>query len=676
MYTRSIRLIFAVAIVFAAAPLRAQDNAAVHHGRGRIVILMVWDGLRPDFVTERDTPNLFRMAREGVRFDHHHSIFPTLTMVNATALATGAPPGINGLEGNAFYLSEAEAPPVVLPPPVVAESSAPAIAQPASAPTEDRPEGSPPPLSSPEIAQPESSPTASTISKPPAGRIVSAEDARAIVDLNGPDGFKGRLIGLDTIAQEVEREGGYIAVIGKQGPTSVFDNRVESVTDGKDLLGQPHRDYLFVSDDLTEPVSGVAARLLADIGRTEEKIKSALTSGVDDGERDSYFTRVVIENALPSAKRAVQAGRPALIVLWQHNPDLTQHKAGLGTMRAMEALTLCDNNLMQLRAAINSLALGDRTDLIVVSDHGFATIKFRVVLSEMLVSAGIKKSLDSTEIIVVPNGGADLIYLSPVDFPTMESRRAVLQKIVDFAEAQEWCGPIFSREPAASSEETDRHGRVRSRAPKPYLGWIDGTFSQRVVGLYNAARSPDLVISFREDSNSDNSRLTGPGNPAFQIGKTGQVSTQNKSAELIRPVKGVMYADTGTSPTFTTGMGMHGAAGEREIHNFCAATGPDFRRAFVDLSPTANIDVAPTITEILGILPNIGPGGIVPTGRPMTEALTDGRHAASGAHTQTMTANRALQGVEAITTIHVTFIGDEPYLDDSSVDHKPLGSSP
>ena len=66
---------------------------------------MVWDGLRPDFVTQRDTPNLFKMAREGVRFDKHHSIFPTLTMVNATALATGAPPGVNGLEGNNFYLA-------------------------------------------------------------------------------------------------------------------------------------------------------------------------------------------------------------------------------------------------------------------------------------------------------------------------------------------------------------------------------------------------------------------------------------------------------------------------------------------------------------------------------------------------------------------------------------------
>ena len=80
--------------------------------------------------------------------------------------------------------------------------------------------------------------------------MVSAEGAKAILNLNGSDQFKGRLIGLDTIAQEVAREGGYVAVIGKQGPTSVFDNRVATIVDGKDIVGEPHKDYLFASEDL------------------------------------------------------------------------------------------------------------------------------------------------------------------------------------------------------------------------------------------------------------------------------------------------------------------------------------------------------------------------------------------------------------------------------------------
>ncbi|WP_331958503.1 alkaline phosphatase family protein [Candidatus Binatus sp.] len=625
----AILLLLAVAV---AAPCLAQDHWGARRGRGRIVVLMVWDGLRPDFVTQRDTPNLFRLARDGVRFDRHHAIFPTLTMVNATALATGAPPGVNGLEGNVFY---------------VPADAAPAI-------------GNTFPF--------EAKPGAPTIAKDAEGRMVWAEGARAIVNLNGAGGFKGRLIGLDTITQEVAREGGYIAVIGKQGPTSVFDNRVETVVDGKDILGDLHKDYLFASDDLVEPES------------VSRKISSAMPpeskAPIADEQRDLYFARLAVEDALPAAKRAADAGRPALVVFWQHNPDLTQHIAGLGTSPAIEALSLCDNNLMRLRAAIDALGIADKTDLIVVSDHGFATIKFRIVLSEMLVAAGIKKSHDSTDIIVAPNGGADLVYLSPTEFPTPQSRHAVLQKIVNFAEAQEWCGPIFSRESATAPDEPSRRGRRRRRAPKPYLGWIDGTFSQRVVGLYNSARSPDLVISFREEPNADNKGLTGPGNPAFLIGETGQVSTRNKSAELVHPVKGLVYEDSGTSETFTTGMGMHGAAGEREIHNFCAAIGPDFRRGFVDFNPTANIDVAPTITQILGMLPNIGPGGVAPAGRAMAEALTDGRHGAGGAHTQTMTTDLTLQGVEAVTTIQVTWLGDEPYLDGSTVAHKPLGSSP
>jgi arylsulfatase A-like enzyme len=607
--TRRLSEVLALLLVFVAAPTLAQDSLATHRGRGRIVVLMVWDGLRPDFVTQRDTPNLFRLAREGVRFDKHHSIFPTLTMVNATALATGAPPGVNGLEGNNFYLP----------------------------------------------------PSAET----PKGEVVSAEGAKAILNLNGSNEFKGRLIGLDTITQEVAREGGYVGVIGKQGPTAVFDNRVATIVDGKDIVGESHKDYLFASEDLVAQSSASQKITIPPDSKTT----------VADEQRDLYYARLVVENALPAAKLAADAGRPALVVFWQHNPDLTQHVAGLGTLPAMEALSLCDNNLMTVRTAIDALGIADKTDLIVVSDHGFATIKFRIVLSEMLVAAGIKKSHDSTDVVVVPNGGADLVYLSPTEFATPESKQAVLQKIVNFAEAQEWCGPIFSRDSATAPDESSRRGH-RQRAPKPYLGWIDGTFSQRVVGLYNPARSPDLVISFREEPDADNRNLTGPTNPAFLIGQIGQVSMPNKSAPLLHPVKGLVYADTGTSQTFTTGMGMHGAAGEREIHNFCAATGPDFRRGFVDLNPTANTDITPTITEILGTLPNIGPGGVAPAGRAMAEALIDGRRSAGGSHTQTMTADLMLPGVEAVTTLRVSWIGDEPYLDSSTVEHKPLGSSP
>ena len=278
-------------------------------------------------------------------------------------------------------------------------------------------------------------------------------------------------------------------MIGKQGPTSVFDNRVATVVDGKDIVGEPHKDYLFASEDLV-------------VGESEDRCGDPPDSktAVADEQRDLYFARLVVENALPAAKAAADAGSPALVVFWQHNPDLTQHVAGLGTLPAMEALSLCDDNLMRVRAAIDALGIADKTDLIVVSDHGFATIKFRVVLSEMLIAAGIKKSHDSTDVVVVPNGGADLIYLSPTEFATPESKRAVLQKIVNFAEAQEWCGPIFSRDPATTPDEPTRRGRRSARAEavprmdrrhlQSAASWVCTMRRGRRIWSFHFARSP------------------------------------------------------------------------------------------------------------------------------------------------------------------------------------------
>ena len=73
---------------------------AVAAGKARHVVVIVWDGMRPDFITEEYTPTLFKLAREGVRFDNHHPVFLSTTEVNGTAIATGAYPGHDGILGN------------------------------------------------------------------------------------------------------------------------------------------------------------------------------------------------------------------------------------------------------------------------------------------------------------------------------------------------------------------------------------------------------------------------------------------------------------------------------------------------------------------------------------------------------------------------------------------------
>src|SRR6476660_8481955 len=71
-------------------------------------LVFVIDGLRADSITEADTPTLYRLLHEGVAFENTHSVFPTVTRVNSTSLATGAYPARHGIMGNSIYVPEVD----------------------------------------------------------------------------------------------------------------------------------------------------------------------------------------------------------------------------------------------------------------------------------------------------------------------------------------------------------------------------------------------------------------------------------------------------------------------------------------------------------------------------------------------------------------------------------------
>ena len=72
-------------------------------------LVIVVDGLRPDYVTPEVMPRLFRLGQRGIVFNAHHSVFPTVTRVNSSSFVTGSYPETHGLMGNNIYIPSANA---------------------------------------------------------------------------------------------------------------------------------------------------------------------------------------------------------------------------------------------------------------------------------------------------------------------------------------------------------------------------------------------------------------------------------------------------------------------------------------------------------------------------------------------------------------------------------------
>jgi predicted AlkP superfamily pyrophosphatase or phosphodiesterase len=60
------------------------------------------DGFRWDYLDRGLTPNLSRLAREGVRAEAMVPVFPTKTFPNHYTIVTGRYPARHGIPGNVF----------------------------------------------------------------------------------------------------------------------------------------------------------------------------------------------------------------------------------------------------------------------------------------------------------------------------------------------------------------------------------------------------------------------------------------------------------------------------------------------------------------------------------------------------------------------------------------------
>ncbi|WP_343617071.1 alkaline phosphatase family protein [Novosphingobium sp.] len=523
------------------------------------VILFVVDGLRGKIVDQDTAPELDRLRNEGVFFPNSHSVFPTFTTANASALATGHQLGDTGDFSNTIYTAK-------------------------------------------RIATANGSVTPFLESDPVLGEMDQT--------------FGGNYLNEITVLEAARRAGYGTAAIGKLGPVLIQDHRARDGLSSiivDDTTG--HEGAIPLSPHVQSALRAAGLPTATPSRGANGQSGTATTPGTlsPNTVQQDFFVDVATRVALPMLKAR---HAPFAMVFWSRDPDGTQHNQGdsLNTITpgingasTMAAIRNADGDLAKLRTALKQLGLADTTDIIVTSDHGFSTISrqsasspaargsYADVPKDMLppgflamdlasalgmvmfdpetndtpVPAGTHPSkgnallgatAEHPELVVAANGGSDLIYVPGND-------RALAARVVEALLAQDYVSGIF----------------VDDR-----LGAIAGTLPLSAINLTGSAVTPvpSIVVNFRTFT----SGCAIPTNCMVEVGDT----------------------------TLQQGQGMHGSFGRGDTLNFTAAIGPDFRRGFVDQAPVSNADVGRTLLHLLHLSP--APSG-KHMGRVILEAM-------------------------------------------------------
>src|SRR5437899_7721604 len=105
MFMRRAIVLLSAGLFALAAGATSAQNSTPHN-----LILFIPDGLRALKVTPETAPAMTEVRDKGVNFKNPHSLFPTFTMANGSAMATGHYLGDTGAFSNTIYTGYASAP--------------------------------------------------------------------------------------------------------------------------------------------------------------------------------------------------------------------------------------------------------------------------------------------------------------------------------------------------------------------------------------------------------------------------------------------------------------------------------------------------------------------------------------------------------------------------------------
>jgi arylsulfatase A-like enzyme len=598
---RRTTLLLSASLITLTATAASAQNAAP-----RNLVLFVPDGLRGRIVTPQTAPAMAAVRDKGVHFKNSHSLFPTFTMANGSAMATGHYLGDTGVFSNTIFTGYT------------------------------------------------SVPAGDTV-------VPFIENDAVLGDID--EHFSGDYLNEETLLKMARAQGFSTAAIGKLGPTLQFDHAdrgktsivIDDSTGGK--AGVPLSDEM--KDALTKANLPLTTPGRGDNGKAGDAKTPGTT--VANVAQQAYMADVAAKVVLPMFKAR---NKPFVLVFWSRDPDGSQHNTGdsLNTITpgingptSMAGIKNADDNLAQLRKALDDLGLSASTNIMISSDHGFSTIS-----KESKTSPSAKISYADTPKDFLPMGFLALDLAKALNLPLFDPNdknaavaadahpkagNGVLGKDPTKPEVviATNCGSDLVYIPGKDRKLVDR--TVKALLEQDYvsgifvnddLGRFPGTLPMSQLGLIGKAVTPQpsIVVNFRSWS-------------------SGCEEATNCSVQV---------ADT----VLRQGQGMHGSFSRGDTLNFTAAIGPDFKSGYVDALPVSNADVGATAAKVLGLTQK--PKGTL-AGRVMTEAMPNG--ATPQAYSGSVKSKPSANGLR--TVLNFQRVGTQRYFDTAGFPGRTLG---
>jgi hypothetical protein len=475
--------------------------------------------------------------------------------------------------------------------------------------------------------------------------------------------FNGDYLNEETILKMARAQGFSTAAIGKLGPTLLFDHTdrgknsivIDDSTGGKN--GVP------LSDEMKEALTKAGLPLTTPSRGDNGKAGDAKTPGTTSANvaQQAYMADVASRVVLPMFKAR---NKPFVLVFWSRDPDGSQHNTGdsLNTITpgingptSMAGIKNADNNLAQLRKALDDLGLSASTNIMISSDHGFSTIS-----KESKTSPSAKISYDDTPKDFLPMGFLAIDLAKALDLPLFDPNNKNA-RVADNVHPKAGNG-VLGQDPAKPDVIVATNGGSD-------LVYMPGKDRKLVGRAIKALLEQDYVSGLFVDD--ELGRFPGT-LPMSQLGLKGKAVTPHPSIVVNfrswtsgceEPTNcSVQVADT----VLRQGQGMHGSFSRGDTLNFTAAIGPDFKAGYVDALPVSNADVGTTAAKIMGLTQK--PKGTL-VGRVMTEAMPNG--ATPKAYAGTVASKPSANGLR--TVLNFQRVGTQRYFDAAGFPGRTLG---